>query len=98
MLLLGRPSLMLPLDPDVGIAVRAARHAAGLSQQRLARLAGISVRHLVDVEGGANFTVAVLFALARELPTLRIDDVLRRQAAKYKHDPTPATSRSSHRR
>ncbi|HYU25632.1 MAG TPA: helix-turn-helix domain-containing protein [Thermoanaerobaculia bacterium] len=92
MLLLGLPPGMLPLDPTVGIAVRAARHEAGLSQQRLAQLAFVSVRHVVDIEAGANFTVAVLFALARELPTLRIDDLLRGQAASYRPDPSPASS------
>ncbi len=92
MLMLERPSLMLPLDPAVGIAVRSARHAAGLSQQRLAQLSGVSVRHLIEIEAGANFTVAVLFALARELPAFRISDVLARQTAGYKPDPSPASS------
>ena len=51
---------MLRLGPAVGIAIRSARKAAGLSQQRLARACGISCRHLIAIERGANFMVAIL--------------------------------------
>jgi len=62
----------------IGSALRAAREAAGLSQQRLAERARVSSRHLVDIEGGGNFSVAVLLALARELPDLDIAALLKR--------------------
>ncbi len=70
--LLARPPHMLPLDPAFGSAIRAAREAARLSQARLARSCGISLRHLVAIERGANFTVAVLVAISRALPTLPV--------------------------
>ena len=75
---LGRHPPMPRIDPAFGIAIRAARHAADLSQQRLAELSRVSVRHLIAIEAGGNFSVAVLLALARELPDLDLAALLER--------------------
>jgi transcriptional regulator with XRE-family HTH domain len=45
---------------DLGKRIRAAREARGLSQERLAKLCGISRRHIADIEKGSNFGVAHL--------------------------------------
>ena len=77
-----RGDLFLPtelvgtLASAIGDEVREARLKRGVSQARLARLCGLSLRHLVAIEGGANFTVAVLILLVRELPQLRIAEAI----------------------
>jgi DNA-binding XRE family transcriptional regulator len=77
-----RADLFLPtelvgtLPPAIRNAIRAARHRRRVSQARLAHLCGLSVRHIVAIEGGANFTVSVLILLLRELPQLQIVDAI----------------------
>ena len=55
------------IDRQLGAAIRAGRKRRNLTQKELARRSGVSLRHLAAIERGANFTVAVLFALASEL-------------------------------
>lgn len=66
---------MLRLDPAVGIAIRVARKAAGLSRAGLARACHLTIHHIAAVERGSNFSVALLLAIVRELPALRLPDV-----------------------
>jgi len=66
---------MMKVDPTVAIAIRIARTAAGLSQVRLARACGVTVRHIFAIEHGSNFTVELLLRIARELPALRLPGV-----------------------
>jgi DNA-binding XRE family transcriptional regulator len=55
--------------PDVrlGRAIREAREERGFTQEELALRCGISLRHLISIEHGANFSVALLIAIAAEL-------------------------------
>lgn len=48
----------------IGDAVREARTAKGLTQARLARLAGVSRRHLAALEKGANVSINILQRVA----------------------------------
>ena len=59
---------MKTLDASFGFAIRSARDRHGLTQRDLARHCGISLRHVAAIEHGANFSVAVLAAIANELP------------------------------
>ena len=61
---------MKPLDKRLGRVIRSARDRRGFTQDELARRCGISRRHVAAIERGANFTVAVLVAIAGELPDL----------------------------
>lgn len=62
---------------DLGRRVRALREERGLSQERLARRAALSLRYLSQVESGrGNISVLRLFALARAL-TVPAADLLR---------------------
>ena len=54
-------------DKQLGRIIRDARERQNLSQEELARRCGISRRHVIDIEQGRNFSVAVLAAIAREL-------------------------------
>ena len=56
----------------LGETVRAARLERGLTQERLARLAGVSRRHLAALEKGANVSVAVLRKVATVLQLAEI--------------------------
>jgi transcriptional regulator with XRE-family HTH domain len=56
----------------LGETVRAARNERGLTQERLARLAGVSRRHLAALEKGANVSVAVLRKVASVLQLAEI--------------------------
>lgn len=56
----------------LGETVRAARLERGLTQERLARLAGVSRRHLAALEKGANVSVAVLRKVATVLELTEI--------------------------
>ncbi len=56
-----------------GVTIREARNRQGLSQARLADLAGISRRHLASLETGANVSVEVLTAVTRVLGITDID-------------------------
>ncbi|HEX3583431.1 MAG TPA: helix-turn-helix transcriptional regulator [Thermoanaerobaculia bacterium] len=55
------------MDKQLGRIIRKARDEQRLSQEALARRCGISRRHLIEIEQGQNFSVAVLAAIAREL-------------------------------
>jgi transcriptional regulator with XRE-family HTH domain len=66
---------MPQLDRSIGLAIRAARLAAGMSQARLAREAGTTRRHIISIENGSNFTVAILQGITRALPALRVPGV-----------------------
>jgi transcriptional regulator with XRE-family HTH domain len=57
----------------LGETVRAARLERGLTQERLARLAGVSRRHLAALEKGANVSVAVLRKVATVLQLAEIN-------------------------
>jgi transcriptional regulator with XRE-family HTH domain len=55
------------LSPSLGASIRATRRQKGLTQERLAHDAGVSLRHLVAVEQGANISVGLLLKLATYL-------------------------------
>lgn len=55
------------LGKQLGRIIRQARDHRELSQEELARRCGISRRHLIEIEQGRNFSVAVLASIAREL-------------------------------
>lgn len=55
------------LGKQLARIIRDARERQGLSQEELARRCGMSRRHLIDIEQGRNFSVALLAAIAREL-------------------------------
>src|SRR5436190_2716195 len=57
----------------LGQTIRAARIKKGLTQARLARLAGVSRRHLAALEKGANVSVLVLKKVAAVLELTEID-------------------------
>src|ERR1043166_5058179 len=57
----------------LGQIIRAARIKQGLTQARLARLAGVSRRHLAALEKGANVSVLVLNKVAAVLELTEID-------------------------
>jgi len=57
----------------LGQTIRAARIKKGLTQARLARLAGVSRRHLAALEKGANVSVLVLKKVASVLELTDID-------------------------
>ena len=57
----------------LGQIIRAARIKKGLTQARLARLAGVSRRHLAALEKGANVSVLVLKKVASVLELTEID-------------------------
>ncbi|HEY6139603.1 MAG TPA: helix-turn-helix domain-containing protein [Thermoanaerobaculia bacterium] len=61
----------------LGQIIRAARIKKGLTQARLARLAGVSRRHLAALEKGANVSVLVLKKVAGvlELTDIELGDV-----------------------
>ena len=61
----------------LGQIIRAARIKKGLTQARLARLAGVSRRHLAALEKGANVSVLVLKKVAGvlELTDINLGDV-----------------------
>lgn len=58
------------LGKQLGRIIRGARERQDLSQEELARRCGISRRHLIEIEQGRNFGVAVLASIARELPEI----------------------------
>jgi transcriptional regulator with XRE-family HTH domain len=62
----------------LGEAVREARIRKGLTQARLARLAGVSRRHLAALEKGANVSIAVLKKVATvlELHDIQLGDLV----------------------
>lgn len=55
------------LDVRLGRAIREAREERGFTQEELALRCGISLRHLVSIEHGANFSVALLISITTEL-------------------------------
>jgi transcriptional regulator with XRE-family HTH domain len=55
------------LGKQLARIIRDARERHGLSQEELARRCGMSRRHLIEIEQGRNFSVALLAAIAREL-------------------------------
>ncbi|HEY2323310.1 MAG TPA: helix-turn-helix transcriptional regulator [Thermoanaerobaculia bacterium] len=55
------------MDKQLGRIIRDARERHSLSQEELARRCGMSRRHMIEIEQGRNFSVAVLAALSREL-------------------------------
>jgi transcriptional regulator with XRE-family HTH domain len=66
------------LDAEIGKTIERERRRHGLTQVRLARMCGMSRRHLAAIERGANFSVAVLLDIAHVLAgqALRIGDYL----------------------
>ncbi|HEY2092296.1 MAG TPA: helix-turn-helix transcriptional regulator [Thermoanaerobaculia bacterium] len=58
---------IVELGKQLGRIIRQAREHHELSQEELARRCGMSRRHLIEIEQGRNFSVAVLAAIAREL-------------------------------
>ena len=62
----------------LGEAVREARRKRGLTQAKLAKLVGVSRRHIAGIEGGANPTMAVFLAIVKVMPEMpyRLGDFL----------------------
>ncbi|HEX7830447.1 MAG TPA: helix-turn-helix domain-containing protein, partial [Thermoanaerobaculia bacterium] len=56
----------------LGDTVREARIRKGLTQARLAKLAGVSRRHLAALEKGANVSVSILQRVAAVLELTEI--------------------------
>jgi DNA-binding XRE family transcriptional regulator len=89
---LKRTPHILRLDPAVGIAIRLARKAASLSQAQLARVCGVTVRHIFAIERGSRFFVTLLLKNVRELPALRLPGVaasLLSSSADHPYDTAP---------
>jgi transcriptional regulator with XRE-family HTH domain len=66
----GNRSILPPPEPGLrvlGLAVRAARVARGLTQQRLASAANVSRAQLALLEKGQNVSVAFLLKVAHHL-------------------------------
>jgi transcriptional regulator with XRE-family HTH domain len=55
------------LDGTLGVAVRELRENQQLTQAAVARLAGVSRRHIAAIEKGANVSVLVVVKVARVL-------------------------------
>jgi transcriptional regulator with XRE-family HTH domain len=58
------------VDKSLGRIIEMERVKSGLTQEGLAGACGICRRHLASIEAGANFSVAILFDLARVLPAI----------------------------
>lgn len=71
----------------LGDVVREARIKKGLTQARLARLAGVSRRHLAALEKGANVSVAVLRKVAAvlDLEEIHLGDLSLRSTSTKDH-------------
>lgn len=67
----GRPTLVRAIAAErrrLGLRIRELREQGGLTQERLAELAGLHPKHMPRIEAGvANVTIATLVALARGL-------------------------------
>jgi transcriptional regulator with XRE-family HTH domain len=61
------------MQEHYGIVIRDERMRKGLSQNKLASLAGISRRHLASIEQGANVSVDVLRGVTRVLGISHLD-------------------------
>jgi len=53
--------------PELGTALKALKEARGVSQARLARIAGVSRRHVSVALAGGNITISILKRLMRAL-------------------------------
>jgi len=53
--------------PELGAALKALKEARGVSQARLARIAGVSRRHVSVALAGGNITISILKKLMRAL-------------------------------
>jgi transcriptional regulator with XRE-family HTH domain len=64
------------LDKAIGKTIERERRRHGLTQVRLARMCGVSRRHLAAIERGGNFSVAILLDVAQVLAgkALRLGD------------------------
>lgn len=65
-----RPSA-LRVDRRIGLLVRTARMASGLTQGQLAAACGLSRRSIITIEKGGNCGLAVLIAIIEHLPDVR---------------------------
>lgn len=76
----------MELDGTLGRQVREARRERGLTEVALARLAGISRRHLAALEKGSNVSVffVIKIAHALQLPELHLGGSVR---ARISRDP-----------
>jgi len=65
-----------PLHPEVAADIIAAQEAHHLSDLKLARLAGISPRHLREVKRGSNVTLKIVKALmaALQMESIRLGE------------------------
>lgn len=67
------------VDTSLGRAIARERSRCGFTQEAFAELCGISKRHLAAIEHGANFSVAILLEILRNLPStaaLPVDEYL----------------------
>lgn len=88
---------MKQLDVRLGRAIREEREKRGFTQEELALRCGISLRHLISIEHGANFSVALLIAIAAELGEIApmLADVVTSEASgKQSGFPFPARRRA----
>ncbi|HKS21197.1 MAG TPA: helix-turn-helix transcriptional regulator [Thermoanaerobaculia bacterium] len=56
-----------PQHPELGAALKELKEKRGVSQSRLARIAGVSRRHVSVALGGGNITILILKKLMRAL-------------------------------
>lgn len=63
---------------EFGAALRRTRKARGISRAKLARISGVSCRHIAAAEGGANVTLLIVVRLMRalQLTSISLDDDL----------------------
>lgn len=59
---------MRNVEPSIGRVIAEERSRCGFTQETFAAACGISRRHLAAIENGANFSVAILLDIARNLP------------------------------
>jgi transcriptional regulator with XRE-family HTH domain len=74
------PALIIrPALKDFAQELKAARLHAGMSQYRLARLAGMTRQGIVKIENGKNVTLGTIILLANALGC-QVSDFFRRKA------------------
>lgn len=73
------------IDPKIGERVRTAREAAGLTQERLADMVGVSVQYLSDFERGVVGTSLSTLIRLCEVLLVSSDYLLSIRSAEWVH-------------
>jgi len=77
---------MVTLHPAVGAAIRDCRSRRRLSRSMLAQRSGVSLRHLTEIERGANFSMAILVEIMAVMPEMELSGALRAAVAAHRQD------------